>query len=184
MPRYEFLLDTYDTERLKTLSVWSQFRDEDLSFRPEPLARTPLEQMVHQCVSEDVWMKGMLGIDLGEPPLPSGRISSALSDSVQPPEPSPEGFRMPLRGTARGMKTGGSTSRAVWTVPSGTSVGSPRFQPGGGSGGSALRPAMPSRQGPASPPQVETVGLPAGVPQGTAKRSHFQNRREDGRGSG
>ena len=70
MPRYDFLLDTYDTERLKTLSVWSQFRDEDLSFRPEPRARTPLEQMVHQCVSEDGWMKGMLGIDLGEPPLP------------------------------------------------------------------------------------------------------------------
>jgi uncharacterized damage-inducible protein DinB len=71
MPRYDFLLDTYGTERLKTLSVWSQFRDEDLRFRPEPRARTPHEQMVHQCVSEDVWMKGMLGIDLGEPPLPA-----------------------------------------------------------------------------------------------------------------
>jgi uncharacterized damage-inducible protein DinB len=70
MGRYDFLLDTYDTERLKILSVWSQFRDEDLPFRPEPRARTPHEQMVHQCVSEDVWMKNMLGIDLGEPPLP------------------------------------------------------------------------------------------------------------------
>src|SRR4029077_5525107 len=70
MPRYTFLLDTYDTERLKTLSVWSLFRDEDLRFRPEPRARTPHEQMVHQCVSEDTWMKTMLGIDLGEPPLP------------------------------------------------------------------------------------------------------------------
>lgn len=69
MSRYDFLLDTYDTERLKILSVWSQFRDEDLPFRPEPRARTPHEQMVHQCVSEDVWMKSMLGIDLGEPPL-------------------------------------------------------------------------------------------------------------------
>ena len=71
MSRYDFLLDTYDTERLKTLSVWSQLQDEDLAFRPEPRARTPLEQMVHQCVSEDIWMKGMLGIDLGEPPLPA-----------------------------------------------------------------------------------------------------------------
>jgi uncharacterized damage-inducible protein DinB len=70
MGRYDFLLDTYGTERLKILSVWSQFRDEDLPFRPEPRARTPHEQMVHQCVSEDVWMKNMLGIDLGEPPLP------------------------------------------------------------------------------------------------------------------
>jgi uncharacterized damage-inducible protein DinB len=71
MTRYDFLLDTYGTERLKTLSVWSQFREEDLRFRPEPRARTPQEQMVHQCLSEDVWMKGMLGIDLGEPPLPA-----------------------------------------------------------------------------------------------------------------
>ncbi|HEX4965117.1 MAG TPA: DinB family protein [Thermoanaerobaculia bacterium] len=71
MSRYGFLLETYDTERLKTLSVWSQFRDEDLRFRPEPRARTPHEHMVHQCVSEDTWMKNMLGIDLGEPPLPA-----------------------------------------------------------------------------------------------------------------
>jgi uncharacterized damage-inducible protein DinB len=70
MGRYDFLLDTYDTERLKTLSVWSCFGDGDLRFRPEPRARSPHEQMVHQCVSEDVWMKNMLGIDLGEPPLP------------------------------------------------------------------------------------------------------------------
>jgi uncharacterized damage-inducible protein DinB len=68
---YTFLLDTYATERLKTLSVWSQFADNDLGFRPEPRARTPLEQMVHQCVSEDVWMRGMLGIDVGLPPLPA-----------------------------------------------------------------------------------------------------------------
>jgi uncharacterized damage-inducible protein DinB len=71
MSRYDFLLETYDTERLKILSVWSQFRDDDLRFRPEPRARTPHEQMVHQCVSEDIWMKGMLGIDLGVPPLPA-----------------------------------------------------------------------------------------------------------------
>lgn len=70
MHRYQFLLDTYETERLKTLSVWSQFHDGDLRFRPEPRARTPHEQMVHQCISEDTWMKTMLGIDLGEPPLP------------------------------------------------------------------------------------------------------------------
>jgi uncharacterized damage-inducible protein DinB len=68
--RYDFLVDSYETERLKTLSVWSQFRDRDLAFRPEPRVRTPHEQMVHQCVSEDLWMRTMLGIDLGEPALP------------------------------------------------------------------------------------------------------------------
>lgn len=70
MGRYDFLLDTYETERMKTLSVWSQFADADLPFRPEPRARTPHEHMVHQCLSEDAWMRTMLGIDLGEPPLP------------------------------------------------------------------------------------------------------------------
>ena len=71
MPRYDFLLDTYDTERLKILSVWSHFRDQDLGFRPEPRARSPLEHMVHQCLSEDAWFRNMLGIDLGAPPLPA-----------------------------------------------------------------------------------------------------------------
>jgi len=71
MGRYDFLLETYETERLKILSVWSQFRDGDMSFRAEPRARTPHEQMVHQCVSEDLWMKNMLGVDLGEPALPA-----------------------------------------------------------------------------------------------------------------
>jgi uncharacterized damage-inducible protein DinB len=71
MGRYDFLIETYDTERLKTLSVWSQFLDADMEIRPEPRARTPHEHMVHQCMSEDGWMRTMLGIDLGEPPLPA-----------------------------------------------------------------------------------------------------------------
>jgi uncharacterized damage-inducible protein DinB len=71
MNRYDFLLDTYDTERLKTLSVWSQVRDADFEFRAEPRARTPREHMVHQCAGEDGWFKNLLGIDLGAPPLPT-----------------------------------------------------------------------------------------------------------------
>ncbi len=70
MGRYDFLVETYGTERIKTLSVWSHFRDGQLAFRPEPRARTPREHMVHQCAGEDHWMRTMLGIDLGEPPLP------------------------------------------------------------------------------------------------------------------
>jgi len=71
MNPYEFLLDTYETERMKTLSVWSLFQDGDMEFRPAPRSRTPHEQMVHQCVSEDVWFKNMLGIDSGRPALPA-----------------------------------------------------------------------------------------------------------------
>lgn len=71
MNPYTFLIETYATERIKTLSVWCHFADADLGFRPEPRARTPLEQMVHQCVSEDTWMKQMLGVDAGLPLLPA-----------------------------------------------------------------------------------------------------------------
>jgi len=71
MSRYDFLIETYRTERLKTLSVWSQVPDARMTFRPEPRARTPLEHMVHQCVSEDTWMRNMLGITVSRPALPS-----------------------------------------------------------------------------------------------------------------
>lgn len=72
--RYAFLVETYETERIKVLSVWSEFRDQDLPFRPrqdDPRGRSVHEQMVHQCVSEDLWFRNMLGIDVSAPPLPT-----------------------------------------------------------------------------------------------------------------
>jgi hypothetical protein len=72
--KYEFLVETYETERVKVVSVWSEFQDEDLPFRPrqgDPRGRSVREQMVHQCVSEDLWFRTMLGIDVGAPPLPA-----------------------------------------------------------------------------------------------------------------
>ena len=71
--RYDFLVESYATERIKVLSVWSEFRDEDLRVRPNESdlrGRSVLEQMVHQCVSEDLWFRNMLGIDVSAPPLP------------------------------------------------------------------------------------------------------------------
>ncbi|MGZ4788300.1 MAG: DinB family protein [Terriglobales bacterium] len=71
--RYDFLVETYATERIKVLSVWSEFRDDELPRRPNPedlRGRSVHEQMVHQCVSEDLWFRNMLGIDVGAPPLP------------------------------------------------------------------------------------------------------------------
>ena len=71
--RYDFLVETYETERIKVVSVWSEFRDDDLPVRPrrdDPRGRSVHEQMVHQCVSEDLWFRTMLGIDVEAPPLP------------------------------------------------------------------------------------------------------------------
>ncbi len=70
---YDFLNDTYETERLKVLSVWGMFNDEDMTIRPhprDPRGRCLLEHMVHQCVSENLWFKNMLEIDVSAPPLP------------------------------------------------------------------------------------------------------------------
>src|SRR4029078_7523977 len=78
MSRYAFLTDTYRTERLKTLSVWSQVPEARMTFRPEPRARTPHEHMVHQCLSEDTWMRTMLGISVSRPTLPSEERKDAF----------------------------------------------------------------------------------------------------------
>jgi uncharacterized damage-inducible protein DinB len=72
--RYDFLVETYASERMKVVSVWSEFHDDDMEFRPkrnDPRGRSIHEQMVHQCVSEDLWFRTMLGIDVAAPPLPA-----------------------------------------------------------------------------------------------------------------
>ena len=66
----DVLCESFDSERLKTLSVWSEFGDGDLTFRPATYARTPHEHMVHQCVSEDTWMRTMLAIHVPLAALP------------------------------------------------------------------------------------------------------------------
>ena len=89
--RYDFLIDTYDSERIKVLSVWSEFADGELPVRPLPAdrrGRSVHEHMVHQCVSEDTWFRTMLGIDVAAPPLPreethSGFITRYAEDSGQ-----------------------------------------------------------------------------------------------------
>lgn len=72
--KYDFLIETYETERIKVVSTWGMFKDEDLTVRPHPVdprGRSFHEQMVHQCASEDIWFRTMLGIDVGAPPLPT-----------------------------------------------------------------------------------------------------------------
>ncbi|HEY9465876.1 MAG TPA: DinB family protein [Vicinamibacterales bacterium] len=71
--KYEFLVESYESERIKVLSVWSEFRDDDLPVRPrsnDARGRSVHEHMVHQCVSEDAWFRTMLHIDVGASPLP------------------------------------------------------------------------------------------------------------------
>jgi hypothetical protein len=76
--RYDFLVETYETERIKVVSVWSEFKDEDLSVRPhpsDPRGRSVREQMVHQCVSEDLWFRNMLVLMSALPPCRSAKFA-------------------------------------------------------------------------------------------------------------
>ena len=77
---FSFLVDTYRTERLKTLSLWSQVPDDRMRFRPEARARSPLEHMVHQCLSEYGWMETTLGIAIGRPALPAEETRRSFID--------------------------------------------------------------------------------------------------------
>ena len=81
--RYDFLIDTYETERIKVVSTWSMFMDADLPVRPhptDPRGRSFHEHMVHQCVSEDLWMRNMLGVAASLPALPKQETRQAFID--------------------------------------------------------------------------------------------------------
>lgn len=63
--RYAFLVETFATEILKVLSVWSMAAEHELDLRPrdgDRRGRTLREHMVHQCQSEHGWFANMFGI--------------------------------------------------------------------------------------------------------------------------
>lgn len=79
--RYGFLVDTYATEILKTLSVWAMATDADLDVRPragDRRGRTLREHMVHQCQSEHGWFAKMFGITAPGEVLPVARTRLAF----------------------------------------------------------------------------------------------------------
>jgi len=72
--RYQFIIETYETEIQKVLSMWAMFDDGDLEVRPhasDSRGRSVLEHMVHQSMSENLWFATMLGISVTENPVPS-----------------------------------------------------------------------------------------------------------------
>ena len=72
--RYQFIIETYETEIQKVLSMWAMFEDGDLEVRPhasDSRGRSVLEHMVHQSMSENLWFATMLGITVTENPVPS-----------------------------------------------------------------------------------------------------------------
>ncbi len=83
-PLFQHMLDTYASETSKTVSVWRCFTPEELSFRPHPRARTVLEIMQHQLLSERRFFGEFMG--LPEPPgsqvLPTDQIPEAYAARI------------------------------------------------------------------------------------------------------
>jgi hypothetical protein len=96
---YDFLVETYETERIKVVSTWSEFRDEEMPLRPrtgDPRGRSVHEQMVHQCKRGS--LDAPMQVPANAPPLPK-------------PETRLEFIRRLWRTAARGMYCAPKTKR-------------------------------------------------------------------------
>ena len=85
---FQHLLDIYAGETNKVISVWREFSNEDLSFRPHARCGTVQDQMRHQMLSERRFFAEFLGFPEPDPSM------------ILPSEPSVNGFADKLRDLA------------------------------------------------------------------------------------
>lgn len=75
-PTFQHLLDTYVSETNKVASVWKEFRDADLAFKPHPRSSSVGEILRHQLLSE----RRFFGEFLGAPePAPDQVLPASLT---------------------------------------------------------------------------------------------------------
>src|SRR5689334_24342951 len=75
-PHIQHVLDTYASETNKVATVWRQFRDEDLGFRPHPRSTSVGDIFKHQLLSE----RRFFGEFLGAPePVPNAVLTEPLT---------------------------------------------------------------------------------------------------------
>jgi uncharacterized damage-inducible protein DinB len=65
-PVFQHILDTYASETNKVISVWSDFVEGDLSFKPHEKSSTVLDIMKHQLLSERRFFAEFLGLPEAE----------------------------------------------------------------------------------------------------------------------
>ncbi len=80
-PTWQHLLDTYASETSKVASVWREFRDDDVAYRPDPRSATVGDIMRHQLLSERRFFGEFLSIPEPAPDdvIPAGGSTSALT---------------------------------------------------------------------------------------------------------
>src|SRR6476646_4145864 len=61
-PLVQHAIDTYASETNKVVSVWREFRDDDLGFRPHERASTVGDILKHQLLSERRFFAEFLGV--------------------------------------------------------------------------------------------------------------------------
>ena len=84
----------------------------------DPRGRSVHEQMVHQCVSEDLWFRNMLGIDVGAPPLPAGGNPPGVHQALRGGQ-----RQAPRRSCGETTNRGGKKTRTFFDVPPLAGVG-------------------------------------------------------------
>ncbi|HYE72480.1 MAG TPA: DinB family protein [Blastocatellia bacterium] len=77
-PVFQHVLDTYASETNKIISVWNEFTDDDLSFRPHEKSSSVLEIMKHQLLSERRFFAEFLGS-----PEPPAKEVSPSAESIR-----------------------------------------------------------------------------------------------------
>ena len=77
-PGFQHMLDTYASETNKVASVWREFRNGDLAFRPHPRSTTVADIFKHQLLSERRFFGEFIGT---REPAPADVLPSAMTVS-------------------------------------------------------------------------------------------------------
>ena len=75
-PHLQHVLDTYASETNKVVSVWREFRDDDLAYRPQARASTVGDILKHQLLSERRFFAEFLGLP---EPAPKDVLPASLT---------------------------------------------------------------------------------------------------------
>jgi len=75
-PAFQHMLDTYASETNKVASVWREFRDDDLAFRPHPRSTAVADIFKHQLLSERRFFGEFIGT---REPAPADVLPSQMT---------------------------------------------------------------------------------------------------------